>query len=77
MDGTAVKSAFAFTFDESNKAGARKPRSAPISGADMTNKREGNKEIDGYDEKYKGTRETHSWRKWNQLHIGNRQIILS
>lgn len=28
------------TFGESNKAGARKPRSAPISGADRTDKKE-------------------------------------
>ena len=37
----AVKSAFAFTFDESNKARARKPRSMPITGANMTDKRKG------------------------------------
>lgn len=41
FDGVAVKSAFAFTFDESNKARARKPRSMPISGANMTDKRKG------------------------------------
>ena len=29
------------TFDESNKARARKPRSMPISGANMTDKRKG------------------------------------
>lgn len=40
FDGVAVKSAFV-TFDESNKARARKPRSMPISGANMTDKRKG------------------------------------
>ena len=29
------------TFDESNKARAREPRSMPISGANMTDKRKG------------------------------------
>ena len=35
------KKCFCVTFDESNKARARKPRSMPISGANMTDKRKG------------------------------------
>lgn len=38
FDAAGVKSAFV-TFGESNKARARKPRSMPISGANMIDKR--------------------------------------
>ena len=41
FDAAGAKSAFALLFGESNKARARKPRSMPISGANMTDKRKG------------------------------------
>ena len=42
FDGRNVcQKCFCVTFDESNKARAREPRSMPISGASMTDKRKG------------------------------------
>lgn len=41
FDGDSCQKCFCVTFDESNKARARKPRSMPISGASMTDKKEG------------------------------------
>ena len=41
FDGASCQKCFCVTFDESNKARARKPRSMPKSGANMTDKRKG------------------------------------